>query len=36
LTDRLKYSASEYEIRDLNPGCPANQTKKRFKAVRVE
>jgi hypothetical protein len=35
LTDRLKYSASEYEIFDLYPGCPASQTKKRFRALSV-
>ena len=28
--DRLKYSASEYEIRDLYPCCPASQMKNRF------
>src|SRR5271167_3972608 len=33
--DRLKYSASEYEILDLYPGCPASQMKKRFRAFRV-
>jgi hypothetical protein len=33
--DRLKYSASAYEIRDLYPGCPASQMKNRFKALRV-
>ena len=27
LTDRLKYSASEYVIRDMYPGSPASQTK---------
>src|SRR5262249_25302633 len=35
LAERLKYSASEYEIRDLYPGCPASQMKNRFKALRV-
>src|SRR5271165_7554366 len=33
--DRLKYSASEYDIRDLYPGCPASQMKNRFRALRV-
>jgi hypothetical protein len=32
LADRLKYSASEYEIFDLYPGCPASQMKNRFRA----
>src|SRR5262245_3756953 len=35
LADRLKYSASEYEIRDLYPGCPGSQEKKRFRALSV-
>ena len=35
LADRLKYSASEYEIRDLYPCCSASQMTNRFRALRV-
>jgi hypothetical protein len=35
LADRINYSASEYEIRNLYPGCPASQMKNRFRALKV-